>query len=148
MIHRKTKIVCTLGPATEDDAVLRELILSGMNVARLNFSHGTHETHLNNIRRIEAFRRELNLPIAIMLDTKGPEIRLETFENGKVQLKKGQTFTLVTQSVVGNAERALHHLSRPSARYPGGNHHPYRRRPGGDDGAKPDRRRNRLHRQQ
>lgn len=94
MIHRKTKIVCTLGPATEDDAVLRELILSGMNVARLNFSHGTHETHLNNIRRIEAFRRELNLPIAIMLDTKGPEIRLETFENGKVQLKKGQTFTL------------------------------------------------------
>ena len=106
MIHRKTKIVCTLGPATEDDAVLRELILSGMNVARLNFSHGTHETHLNNIRRIEAFRRELNLPIAIMLDTKGPEIRLETFENGKVQLKKGQTFTLVTQSVVGNAERA------------------------------------------
>ena len=106
MIHRKTKIVCTLGPSTEDDAVLRELILSGMNVARLNFSHGTHETHLNNIRRIEAFRRELNLPIAIMLDTKGPEIRLETFENGKVQLKKGQTFTLLTQSVVGNAERA------------------------------------------
>ena len=106
MLHRKTKIVCTLGPSTEDDAVLRELILSGMNVARLNFSHGTHETHLNNIRRIEAFRRELNLPIAIMLDTKGPEIRLETFENGKVQLKKGQTFTLLTQSVVGNAERA------------------------------------------
>ena len=64
------------------------------------------KTHLNNIHRIEAFRRELNLPIAIMLDTKGPEIRLETFENGKVQLRKGQTFTLVTQSVVGNAERA------------------------------------------
>ncbi len=106
MIHRKTKIVCTLGPATEDDAILRELILSGMNVARLNFSHGTHETHLNNIERIKRMRRELGLPIAIMLDTKGPEIRLETFADGKVELKKGQTFTLCTKSVVGTAERA------------------------------------------
>ncbi|MEG2316391.1 MAG: pyruvate kinase, partial [Clostridia bacterium] len=105
-IHRRTKIVCTLGPSTEDDAVLRELILSGMNVARLNFSHGTHETHLNNINRIKRIREELHLPIAIMLDTKGPEIRLENFENGKVELKKGQTFTLCTKSVVGNAEFA------------------------------------------
>lgn len=104
--RRKTKIVCTLGPSTEDDAVLRELILSGMNVARLNFSHGTHETHLNNINRIKRMREELNLPIAIMLDTKGPEIRLESFENGKVELVKGQTFTLVTKPIVGNAERA------------------------------------------
>lgn len=106
MVHRRTKIVCTLGPATEDDAVLRELIVSGMNVARLNFSHGTHETHLNNMKRIRAIREELNLPIAIMLDTKGPEIRLETFEKGKVQLKKGQTFTLCTKTVVGTEERA------------------------------------------
>ena len=105
-VHLKTKIVCTLGPSTENDAVLRELIRSGMNVARLNFSHGTHETHLQNINRIKKMRGELKLPIAIMLDTKGPEIRLETFENGKVELKKGQTFTLMTQSVVGNAERA------------------------------------------
>ncbi|NLO84157.1 MAG: pyruvate kinase [Clostridiales bacterium] len=104
--QRKTKIVCTLGPSTEDDAVLRELILSGMNVARLNFSHGTHETHLNNIHRIQKMREELNLPIAIMLDTKGPEIRLESFEKGKVELVKGQTFTLVTKSIVGNNERA------------------------------------------
>lgn len=104
--HRKTKIVCTLGPSTEEDIVLRELILSGMNVARLNFSHGTHESHLSNINRIKQLRRELNLPIAIMLDTRGPEIRLETFENGKAELRQGQTFTLVTQSVVGNAERA------------------------------------------
>ena len=105
-VHLKTKIVCTLGPSTENDAVLRELIRSGMNVARLNFSHGTHETHLQNINRIKKMRGELKLPIAIMLDTKGPEIRLETFENGKVELKKGQTFTLMTPSVVGNAERA------------------------------------------
>lgn len=106
MVNRKTKIVCTLGPSTEEDAILRELILSGMNVARLNFSHGNHESHLKNINRIKAIREELGLPIAIMLDTKGPEVRLETFENGKVELKKGQTFTLLTQSVKGNAERA------------------------------------------
>jgi len=106
MMLRKTKIVCTLGPSTESDEVLRELILSGMNVARLNFSHGSHEYHLENIRRVRRMSQELNKPIAIMLDTKGPEIRLETFENGKVELKKGQTFTLMTKSVVGNEERA------------------------------------------
>ena len=106
MTLRKTKIVCTLGPSTEKDEVLRELILSGMNVARLNFSHGSHEYHLENIQRVRRMSQELNKPIAIMLDTKGPEIRLETFENGKVELKKGQTFTLVTKSIVGNAERA------------------------------------------
>ncbi|MBE5814113.1 MAG: pyruvate kinase [Clostridiales bacterium] len=106
MTLRKTKIVCTLGPSTEKDEVLRELILSGMNVARLNFSHGSHAYHLENIKRIRRMSQELNKPIAIMLDTKGPEIRLETFENGKVELKKGQTFTLVTKSIVGNEERA------------------------------------------
>ena len=106
MIQRKTKIVCTLGPSTTDDNVLRELMLSGMNVARLNFSHGDHEYHLNNMQRVRKLAKELNKPIAIMLDTRGPEIRLELFENHKVELKKGQTFTLCTETISGNAERA------------------------------------------
>lgn len=106
MTQRKTKIVCTLGPATEDDAILRELMLSGMDVARLNFSHGSHEYHLNNIQRIRRLAGELSKPIAIMLDTRGPEIRLELFENHRVELKKGQTFTLCMESILGNAERA------------------------------------------
>ena len=106
MIQRKTKIVCTMGPATASDEVLRELMLSGMNVARLNFSHGDHEFHLNNMNRIRKLSAELNKPIAIMLDTRGPEIRLELFENHKVELKKGQTFTLCTQTITGNADRA------------------------------------------
>ena len=104
-IDRKTKIVCTLGPSTSDDAVLRELMLSGMNVARLNFSHGTHETHLETIQRVRRLRKELELPIAIMLDTKGPEIRLKTFAAGNVSLKKGQNFTLCTQNVIGDETR-------------------------------------------
>jgi len=106
MIQRRTKIVCTLGPSTEDDSILRELMVSGMNVARLNFSHGDHEYHLKNMQRIRRLADELNKPIAIMLDTRGPEIRLELFENHRVELKKGQTFTLCTQSILGNAERA------------------------------------------
>ncbi len=106
MIQRKTKIVCTMGPSTDDDQVLRELMLSGMNVARLNFSHGNHEYHLNNMNRIRRISGELGKPVAIMLDTRGPEIRLELFENHKVELKKGQTFTLCMESISGNAERA------------------------------------------
>ncbi len=106
MIQRKTKIVCTLGPATEDDNVLRELMLSGMNVARLNFSHGDHEYHLKNMKRIRRIAAELGKHVAIMLDTRGPEIRLELFENHKVELKKGQTFTLCMESIAGNSERA------------------------------------------
>ena len=99
---RKTKIVCTIGPASESEEVLRELCLNGMNVARLNFSHGTHEEHLARINRIKKVREELNLPIAIMLDTKGPEFRIGTFENGKIFLKEGDTFTFTTEEVVGN----------------------------------------------
>ena len=86
---RKTKIVCTIGPASESEEVLRKLCLNGMNVARLNFSHGTHEEHLERIKRIKKVREELNLPIAIMLDTKGPEFRIGTFKNGKVMLEEG-----------------------------------------------------------
>ena len=89
---RKTKIICTLGPATEDDNVLRDLMLSGMNVARINFSHGTHESHLKTINRVKKMRSELGLPVALLLDTSGPEIRVGDFEDGKIELKKGDTF--------------------------------------------------------
>ena len=101
---RKTKIVCTLGPATENDAVLRAMIQAGMNVARLNFSHGTYEGHAQNIRRIRALSAELHTPVGIMLDTKGPEIRLKTFRDHRVTLQKGQLFTLCTGDVEGDAE--------------------------------------------
>ena len=101
---RKTKIVCTLGPATEDDAVLRAMIQAGMNVARLNFSHGTYEGHAQSIRRIRALSAELHTPVGIMLDTKGPEIRLKTFRDHRVTLQKGQLFTLCTGDVEGDAE--------------------------------------------
>ena len=99
---RKTKIVCTIGPASESEETLRELCLAGMNVARLNFSHGTHEEHLERINRIKKVREELNLPIAIMLDTKGPEFRIGTFKNGRVTLTEGQTFTFTTDEIEGD----------------------------------------------
>lgn len=81
---RKTKIICTLGPATEDDQVLRELMIEGMNVARFNFSHGEHDQHERNLQRVSRLREELGLPIAALLDTKGPEIRVKDFKDGKV----------------------------------------------------------------
>ncbi len=102
MAYRKTKIVCTLGPATENDDVLREMMRSGMDVARLNFSHGTHETHGRTIERVKRLREELKLPIAIMLDTKGPEIRIGMFAKGRATLHTGQTFTLRTDTVSGD----------------------------------------------
>ena len=89
---RKTKIVCTIGPACTDEKTLSELCLAGMNVARLNFSHGTHEEHLEKINLIKSVRKKLNLPIAILLDTKGPEYRIKTFENKKITLNDGDTF--------------------------------------------------------
>lgn len=90
---RKTKIVCTVGPACSDEKVLEQLCLAGMNVARLNFSHGSHEDHLEKINLIKKVRKKLNLPIAIMLDTKGPEYRIKTFKNDKVIINSGDTFT-------------------------------------------------------
>ena len=102
---RKTKIVCTIGPATESEERLRELMLAGMNVARLNFSHGTHEEHKVRIDRIKKVREELGLPVAILLDTKGPEYRIRTFENDKIYLNDGDTFTFTTDEIVGNQER-------------------------------------------
>ncbi len=99
---RKTKIICTLGPATEDDGVLRQLMTEGMNVARFNFSHGDHAQHARNLERVRSLREELGLPIAALLDTKGPEIRVGDFKEGKVQLADGQKFTLTTREIVGD----------------------------------------------
>ena len=102
---RKTKIVCTIGPACESEEVLSQLCLAGMNVARLNFSHGTHEYHLSLINKIKAVREKLELPIAIMLDTKGPEYRIKTFEDGKITLNDGDKFVFTTDDIIGNNER-------------------------------------------
>ena len=102
---RKTKIVGTIGPASESEEVFKKLCEAGLNVARLNFSHGTHEEHQKKIEMIKKVREELNLPIAIMLDTKGPEYRIGTFENGKINLEVGDKFTFTTEDVVGNNEK-------------------------------------------
>ena len=99
---RKTKIVCTLGPSTDQEGVMRNMIVSGMNVARFNFSHGSHEEHAARLAKLRALRDELCMPVAALLDTKGPEIRLKNFKNGKVTLKAGQTFTLTTRDVEGD----------------------------------------------
>ena len=101
---RKTKIICTIGPACSDEATLRKMCLAGMNVARLNFSHGSHQEHLARIRMLQKVREELGVPLAIMLDTKGPEYRIGCFENGKIELKEGDLFTLTTREVPGNQE--------------------------------------------
>ena len=104
-LMRKTKIVCTIGPASSDENTLREMCLAGMNVARINFSHGTHAEHQVIIDRIKKIREELNIPVAILLDTKGPEYRIGTFENGHIELKDNDKFTFTTEDVVGNNER-------------------------------------------
>lgn len=102
---RKTKIVCTIGPACEDAATLEAMCKSGMNVARLNFSHGNHEQHLQKIKLVKTVREKLDMPIAILLDTKGPEYRIKTFENGKINLNEGDLFAFTTEDVVGNDQR-------------------------------------------
>ena len=102
---RKTKIVCTIGPACTNEATLREMCLAGMNVARLNFSHGTHDSHAREIELLKRVRAELKMPLAIMLDTKGPEYRLGLFENGKETLSDGAHFTFTTEDVKGDATR-------------------------------------------
>ncbi len=104
---RKTKIVCTLGPATDDPSIMRQLILNGMNVARLNFSHGTHEEQLGRLTLLKELREELNSPVAALMDTKGPEIRLGTFEGGNASLFAGNTFVLTTQPCEGTGEKAF-----------------------------------------
>ena len=103
---RKTKIICTIGPASESEERLRELMQAGMNVARFNFSHGTHEEMRQKFERVCRVREELGLPVATLLDTKGPEIRLRDFEGGKVELTAGQQFALTTEEILGTQERA------------------------------------------
>ena len=102
---RKTKIICTLGPATDQEEVLKELANQGMNVARFNFSHGLYEEHKKRMDMLKKVRKELHKPIAILLDTKGPEVRVKQFADGKVTLKEGQLFTLTSEDVEGNEER-------------------------------------------
>ena len=102
---RKTKIICTIGPASENEEVLTQMCQAGMNVARLNFSHGTHEEHEKKIALIKSVREKLGLPIAIMLDTKGPEYRIRTFANEKVTIADGADFTFTVDEVEGNETR-------------------------------------------
>lgn len=102
---RKTKIVCTLGPSSSDETTLKKMLLAGMNVARLNFSHGTHEGHRQTIQRFRKVREELGIPAAVLLDTKGPEIRTGNFANGEEILKEGQEFILTTLPVSGTSQR-------------------------------------------
>ncbi len=103
---RKTKIICTIGPASESEEKLRALIEAGMDVARFNFSHGTYEEHKAKFKRLVRLRREMGRPVATLMDTKGPEIRLRDFEGGKVMLERGEKFTLTTEEVMGTAQRA------------------------------------------
>lgn len=99
---RKTKIICTIGPASDNEETLRALMLAGMDVARINFSHGTHEEALKTVNRIKKVREELDLPVAILLDTKGPEVRIKDFKEGKAELKAGGRFVLCTDDVEGD----------------------------------------------
>ena len=101
---RKTKIICTLGPSTDDPKILEAMMDSGMDVARFNFSHGTHAEHKVRLELLKKLRKEKNLPVAALLDTKGPEIRLKTFAEGKVTLEAGQKFTLTAREVTGTKD--------------------------------------------
>ena len=102
---RKTKIICTIGPASENEQTLTAMCKAGMNVARLNFSHGTHAEHEKKIALVKSVREKLDLPIAIMLDTKGPEYRIGTFADGKIEVNVGETFTFTTDDVEGDQNR-------------------------------------------
>ncbi|NLF34756.1 MAG: pyruvate kinase, partial [Clostridiales bacterium] len=102
---RKTKIICTLGPAVDDEALIRALVLNGMNAARFNFSHGTRESHLAQLTKLKRVRDELCRPVATILDTKGPEVRVKSFPRGPVELVSGAGFILTTEEVEGDARR-------------------------------------------
>lgn len=102
---RKTKIICTIGPASESEEKLKELMLAGMNVARFNFSHGSYDEHKKKYARVLKISQELRMPIATLQDTKGPEIRLCEFEGGRTELVAGQQFVLTTEDIQGTSER-------------------------------------------
>lgn len=117
---RKTKIICTLGPASSSEDVIRQLILAGMNVARFNFSHGSHSEHMERFNILSKVRAELGKPIATLLDTKGPEVRLRSFEGGKAQLETGKNIILTTRDVLGTNEIvSVSFQNLPSDVYPG-----------------------------
>lgn len=99
---RRTKIICTLGPATDVDGVLKDMVMAGMNVARFNFSHGSHEEHKSRMDLVKSVRKELGMPVGLMLDTKGPEIRTKTYKDGKIEIIEGQKFTLTTRDIEGD----------------------------------------------
>ena len=113
---RKTKIICTLGPSTDNEDILREMIRLGMDAARFNFSHGSHEEHLNRLNMLEKLREEMNIPVATIMDTKGPEIRIGTFkDNQAVSLKTGRRFVLTTRDVEGDENQVS--ISYPNLIY-------------------------------
>ncbi len=103
---RRTKIICTLGPASSSEEMIEKLLKAGMNVMRLNFSHGEHKDHKKTIEKFRKVRDDLGVPAAVLLDTKGPEIRLKNFENGSAEIISGTTFTLTSEDVIGNSEMA------------------------------------------
>ena len=145
---RKTKIICTLGPATDDREVLRQLMLSGMDVARINFSHGSHEEHLVRINMVKELRKELGLPIALLLDTKGPEIRTGDFKDGKAMLKDGTPFTLTTRHILGDDTQSYITFENLPREVETGNAHLNRRRLNRTARRRHDRHRHPLHRHQ
>ena len=102
---KKTKIICTLGPSSESKEVIAAMADAGMNVARINFSHGTHEQHAAKIKAIKEVREEKHIPLPILLDTKGPEFRIKTFANGKISLRPGDKFTFTTEDIIGDETR-------------------------------------------
>ena len=99
---RKTKIICTLGPASDTPEMMEKLMKAGMNVARFNFSHGDHEEQLGKLKTLRSVREKLKLPVAALLDTKGPEIRLKDFADGLIELEEGHSFTLTARDIMGN----------------------------------------------
>ncbi|MBE6008065.1 MAG: pyruvate kinase, partial [Lachnospiraceae bacterium] len=99
---RRTKIVCTLGPATDSVEKIKELILNGLDAARINFSHGDHASHTVTVNMLKQAREELGAPIPLILDTKGPEIRIKKFKTDEIELKTGGSFTLTTRDVEGD----------------------------------------------
>lgn len=120
MVLKRTKIVCTIGPSTDKEGVLEQMLQAGMNVARFNFSHGSHEDHAKRIAMVRAASEKTGIPVALLLDTKGPEMRLGLFENGKIQLKAGQRFVLTARDIVGNEQEvSVSHKGLPKEVFPG-----------------------------